>query len=459
MNLSGLLSIGNNGLNAASHGTQVASNNISNAATPGYTRRSPILVETPTGVKIGGTERVNDQFLEKRGLNANSGSGDADARVQTLSVLDSVFADGTGSVGEALDQFETSLADLSGTPNSSAVRSTVLARASDLAQAFHRTADALDGARQDANGRITEEVGQVNQKLDKIGDLTQQIVSIKATKQDAGDLEDQRDQLIRDVSGDMPVTAIYQDNGGVTLQLNGARTLVSVDGGVHHLIASPNATNGNVTISRETNGAVEDITSFFTSGMIGGTIAARDGALQTAQQQLDQMASDITTAYNTQHALGVGLDGNTGRNLFNTAATGAGAATAFDISADVAGHPEFLGAAQDANSLPGDNRNALALVAMRDQKIGLSGTATAQQSFTAMVGAAGAATNSAVNQQTAASATKSTVDALRESASGVSTDEEMINLMKFQRAYQASLKVIETADSMLSDLLNMNIGG
>ena len=95
---------------------------------------------------------------------------------------------------------------------------------------------------------------------------------------------------------------------------------------------------------------------------------------------------------------------------------------------------------------------------MRDQKIGLSGTATAQQSFTAMVGAAGAATNSAVNQQTAASATLSSVDALRESASGVSTDEEMINLMKFQRAYQASLKVIETADSMLSDLLNMNIG-
>ena len=95
---------------------------------------------------------------------------------------------------------------------------------------------------------------------------------------------------------------------------------------MHHLIASPNATNGNVTISRETNGQVEDITSFFTSGMIGGTISARDGALKTAQDQLDQMASDVTTAYNTQHALGVGLDGNTGRNLFNVAATGAGAA-------------------------------------------------------------------------------------------------------------------------------------
>lgn len=457
MNLSGVFSIGTNGLNAAQAGTQVASNNISNSATPGYTRRLANLVETPTGVKVGTPDRVNDQFLEKRGLNAQSSSGDADARVQTLSVLDSVFADGSGSVGDSLDQFESSLADLSSTPNSSAVRSTVLARASDLAQSFHRTADALDGARQDANGRITQAVTQDNQKLDKIGDLTQQIVQLKATQQDAGDLEDQRDQLIRDVSTDMPVTAIYQDNGGVTLQLNGARTLVSVDGGVHHLIASPNATNGNITISRETNGVVEDITSFFTSGTIGGTIAARDGALKNAQDQLDQMASDITTAYNTQHQLGVGLDGNTGRNLFNVAATGSGAAAAFDVSSDVAGHPEFLGAATDANSLPGDNRNALALVAMRDQNIGLGGTATAQQSFTAMVGAAGSATNSAQNQQTAASATLSSVNALRESASGVSTDEEMINLMKFQRAYQASLKVIETADSMLSDLLNMPV--
>jgi flagellar hook-associated protein 1 FlgK len=108
--------------------------------------------------------------------------------------------------------------------------------------------------------------------------------------------------------------------------------------------------------------------------------------------------------------------------------------------------------------LPGDNRNALALVAVRDKNIGLSGTATAQQTFTALVAAGGAALRSANDSSDHASSVLSQVEAMRDSMSGVSTDEEMVSLMKFQRAYQASLKVIETADSMLSDLLNLNIG-
>src|SRR5262249_11552433 len=106
MNLNSVLSIGTNGLNAATHGTQVASQNISNAATPGYTRREANFEQTELGVKANGTTRINDQFLEKRNLGAKGYSGEADARVKTLAVLDTVFADGQGGVGEALDAFD-----------------------------------------------------------------------------------------------------------------------------------------------------------------------------------------------------------------------------------------------------------------------------------------------------------------------------------------------------------------
>jgi flagellar hook-associated protein 1 FlgK len=458
MNLSSVLSIGTNGLNAASHGTQVASQNISNAATPGYTRRIANFEQTELGVKAAGSTRVNDQFLEARSLGARASSGDANARVQTLTVLDTVFSDGQGSVGEALDAFDSAMSDLSMTPNSDAVRQVVLGRADDLSKAFQRTSEALAGARSDANGRITVEVSKVNEQLDQIGQLGAQIVQAKNLQQEAPDLEDRRDELIRQVASSIPVTVIPDKSGAVTMMVSGSRTLVAADNTVHHLIATPDATSGAVRIQRVTNGQLEDITDFITSGSIGGTIAARDGALKTAQDSLDQMASDLTTAYNTQHALGVGMDGNTGRNLFTPSAQVAGAAAAFSLSSDVAGHPEFLGAAQDATTLPGDNRNALALVAIRDKTIGLSGTATAQQTFTSLVAAGGAALRSANDSADHASSVQAQVDALRDSMSGVSTDEEMVSLMKFQRAYQASLKVIETADSMLSDLLNMNIG-
>ena len=466
MNLNGILSIGANGLAGASHGTQVASQNISNAATPGYTRRvaelQPVPLSEGGGVRARGSVREQDAYLERRGLGARAHSGDADARVRTLAVLDTVFSEGQGTVGEALDAFDSALSDFAANTNSTAVRNVVLARADDLAQAFHRTSDSLSGARVDANARISDAVGTLNQKLDEIGQLNAQIVQAKSVHGEAGDLEDRRDQLIRDISEQVPVSVTPARTGAVNVMLagsGGSRLLVGEDSEVHHLIATPDATSGDVRIFRQTAGATEDITNLITTGSIGGTIAARDGALADARNALDQLASDITSAYNTQHAAGIGLDGGTSRNLFAVPAAVSGAAINFGVSSDVAGQPGFLAGAQDANSLPGDNRNALSLLGVRDQPLALGGTATAQQAFSSLVAAGGAASRSAQDNSSAASANLAQIDALRESASGVSTDEEMISLMKFQRAYQASLRVIETADSMMGDLLNMQFGG
>jgi flagellar hook-associated protein 1 FlgK len=463
MNLGNVLSIGSNGLNAASHGTQTASQNISNATVPGYTRRIANLTPNPLdeggGVRANGTSRMSDQFLEKRGLGARAYSGESEGRVKTLAALDTVFSDGVGTVGEALDAFDSALSDLTVTPNSAAVRQSVLSRAEDLAQAFHRSSDALATARSDANGRIVDEVSNINARLDEIGTLNAQIVQAKNIGQEPGDLQDKRDELIRGIATSLPVTVLPDDSGAVTVTLAGQRTLVGVDASVHHLIATTDATSGAVRIQRQTAGQIEDITNLFTSGSIGGTIAARDGALADAQRSLDALAFDLSTGYNTQHAAGYGLDGATARNFFNAPTVADGAARGFGVSADVAGQPNNIAAATDPLSLPSDNRNALALVSLRDQNLGSGGTATIQQSFSAMVAAGGAAQRSALDQADYANTSLTQIDALREAAGGVSTDEEMMSLMKFQRAYQASLRVIETADSMLSELLNMRIGG
>jgi flagellar hook-associated protein 1 FlgK len=132
-----------------------------------------------------------------------------------------------------------------------------------------------------------------------------------------------------------------------------------------------------------------------------------------------------------------------------------GAAASFAVSTDVAGQPDYLAGATDATNLPSDNRNALNLLHVRDQNGALGGTATMQKAFQSILANAGTATQSAKSQASQASASLSQIDGLRQSASGVNSDEEMISLMKFQRAYQASLRVIETADSMMDDLLNL----
>jgi len=333
----------------------------------------------------------------------------------------------------------------------------VLARADDLSKAFARAQEALTTARVDANSNITTEVEAVNKKLDRIGELNKQIVVGKNSKEDVGDLEDQRDELIRGVATSLPVQVIPDqgNNGAVAVALAGSRDLVSVDGQVHHLITAQDTTTGAVNIQRQTNGQIEDITSFFTTGSLGGTIMARDGALEDARNSLDQLAYDVSNAYNNVHNQGVGLDGATGRNLFTIPTTVTGAAKGFSVSSDVAGQPRNLAAATDATSLPGDNRGALALVALHDAKFANGGLATAQQAFSEMVSNAGNAARTAKDQSQYAEDTLTQVDALRQSVSGVNTDEEMMNIMKFQRAYQAAIRVVETADSMLSDLINM----
>jgi flagellar hook-associated protein 1 len=460
VNLSGILTAGANGLAAASHGTQVTSQNITNATTEGYTRRvaqfEPIPLDQGGGVRSRGSNRVQDAFLERRGLSARAGDGEASARTETLSVFDAVFNEQQGSLGGALDAFDSAISDFAANPNSRANRQAILSKAEDLSRAFNASSSALETARIDSNGRISDAVRQVNSRLDQIGELGTQIVAAHINGNEAGDLEDKRDQLIREVGEQIPVQVIPDKYGAITLQLAGQRTLVGPDASVHHLVAIPDSTSGDLRISRETAGQLEDITSMIRSGRIGGTIAARDGALATAQAQLDQLASDVATAYNTQHALGYGADGANGRNLFAAPPAGvAGSASQFAVSGDVAGQPDLIAGAQDPLNLPSDNRNAIALLHVRDQNIALGGTGTAQQAFSALVADAGTASQSAVHQASQASAVLAQIDNLRASTSGVSSDEEMVQLMKFQRAYQASLRVIETADSMLNDLLNL----
>ena len=133
----------------------------------------------------------------------------------------------------------------------------------------------------------------------------------------------------------------------------------------------------------------------------------------------------------------------------------AGAASTISLSSDVAGSPDRLAAAENAASLPSDNRNALRLLDVREQKLTNGGVDTAQSAFSSIVAGAGSALRSAMDRQVQTDATVSQMDALRESVSGVSTDDEMISLMRYQRAYQASLRVIETADQMMQELLNL----
>lgn len=460
MSLFSILGVGASGLRAATVGVNVTSQNATNAATVGYSRRE--LVQDPlpgppiggNGVATRGPVRTVDRFIERRLLGATAAHAEADARLSALGPLDDAFREDAG-LGSALDAFQTAIQQLSANPSDGPTRSTVLASAGALAEAFQRTSASISGARSDADARIADQVGQANGLLQQIDSLQQQMKKSELGGVEASDLRDQRDQRIRELAKIVPISVVDGARGAVNVLLEGGLGLVSADGGAATIATAPNATTGVLDVTVSSAGAPAIVTGRIRGGTVGGLLAARDRVLPGAATALDQLAYDVATAYSAAHAAGVGLDGGTGRALFSTSATPTGAATSFAVSIDVAGHPERIAAANDPTLVSGDNRNALALAGLSGTNIASSGTRTAGDSLSDLIASSGESVQAAQRDGEVLGAAESQASALRASVSGVSSDDEMVALTQYQRAYEASTKIIQVADQMLQDLIAM----
>lgn len=456
MSLRAVLNLGVQGMLAANSGAALTSNNVTNMTTEGYTRRTQQQSSQAgyEGVTVGGFNRYADRFTDRRLVNAHSSLEEATARAEALAVLDEALSEESGLLGDAIDEFENAIAALSADPSDPTARQEILNRAEDLASRMNATAGSLSQARTDINERIIGEVGELNATLEEISDLSREILRLENAGQDAGDLRDSRDVLVRDVADKVPVKVIEKEDS-YQLMMGGSVQLTNTDSGFHPLQTSFDVTSGDVLITRNMSGIDQDVGHLITSGELGGLLAARDGALTDAQNDLDQLAVDIATAYNTVHTAGFGADGATGRNLFEPLLTTTDAAANFALSADVAGNTDAIAAGLDPTLLPGDNRNALALQALASSNIAGGSSQTASEALGSIQGAAGSAIRSAMGDMEVASDLKDQVQALRDSVSGVNADEEMLALMQYQRAFQASVLIVQKAEEMLNQMVNL----
>jgi flagellar hook-associated protein 1 FlgK len=170
-----------------------------------------------------------------------------------------------------------------------------------------------------------------------------------------------------------------------------------------------------------------------------------------AERQVDQLAFDLGNALNTVHQGGFALDGSGGRDLFNVSGTVEGAARGLRINSVISGDPSLFAASGSATSGPGDSVNLQLLIGTETQA--LSGGLTVTSTIATLTTAYGAATERATAINEGDQALLSHLSAIRASASGVSIDEELVNMQKSQRAYDAIAKVIKTADEMLGTLM------
>jgi flagellar hook-associated protein 1 FlgK len=450
-----ILDVARDGMTASSSALDVTGQNVSNASTPGYTRRVAQLETVPSNgafgsVRVAGIGRTFDRFAEGRFTVEGGKHGAASARSAALGDAEAILApSGSPGISDRLSAFYASMSKLGQNPVDPSTRASALGAAQDLAGSVSATATALADSRAGLYTKAQALAGDINTRLTHIADLNHQIAAAHAAGETPADLMDQRDTLVREVGERVGAQALDQPSGAVTV-LSSGTALVDGDNAASIVVGTD--ANGALTVSLvHPGGATDDITANVTTGELGGIREARDVDLAKAQQQLDQFAFDFAGSVNAVHTTGYGLDGQTGRPLFTPPTGVAGAARALTVAAVVLQNPNAIATASSAADIPGGNDIAVAIAQLSEQPLG--GAPTPSQAIASVAATLGSAKQGSDAELALREGTMAQAQSLRENASGVSLDEEMVNLTKFQRAFEASTKVLATVNELLDSLV------
>lgn len=458
MGLTDILSNARDALTAQSYALGVTGQNIANVNTPGYVRRSAILQVQPLGsngtITVKGISRFADVYTDQRHYTALGLSSAASENNRLLGYLEAQFDVTTGvDVGTAMSELFSSFSALSADPSNPAVRAQVLGKAQNFTTMLNNAADQVSSYR----GQLIQEgnatAGQINSLTKQLSAVTVKISNSEAAGVDASDLKDERDRMLLDLSELIDVRTFTNGKGELVIQ--GAGTTL-VEGDSYRTVELGLDSNGlfqAFTVSG--TGIRSDVTQFLSGGKLAAIRETYDVHSTSVLNGLNQLAYDVATSINGQHAQGYDLDGNTGLQFFDVSPTADGAARSLKLHADVAGQPQRIAASATATGLPGDANNAIALSQLAHANIAGGGTRTAAQAYGEVVADIGKRRQNAEMDAQVREAVAAQTLAMKESASGVNLDEEMVALAKYQRAYQAASRVFMTADSMLEELLNM----
>ena len=229
------LLISTQALETAQGAITATSNNIANANTPGYTREVPQFTESPLsqtgstviggGVSLTGLQSVRDELLNLQIQNQTSLQSSADTQSSLLQQIQTNFTTTGGDITSALSAFSSSLAELSANPSSSAVQQGVISSGQNLARAFNTTANGLTSAQSDADTQVTQTVAQINSLTAQIAQLNGQVAQLTAAGKDGGTAEDQRDELVSQLSK-LTGVSVMQTSDGETITTGNGTPLV-----------------------------------------------------------------------------------------------------------------------------------------------------------------------------------------------------------------------------------------
>jgi flagellar hook-associated protein 1 FlgK len=327
-----LYNIGITGLNAAQAGLITTGHNISNAATPGFTRQQVVLgTNDPQltgsgflgqGARIETVRRIYSQFLTAQVMEAKTQSAEYGAYADQIAALDNLLADPEAGLSPAMSDFFDALQSVSASPTSLASRQSAISAAQSMTARFNALDTRLEQIRTGLNGEISGSVELINQLVTQVAQYNEQIAVAESTTGPtrlANDMLDARERLITELNELVRVTQLQQSDGSINLFIGNGQPLV-VGGSSFTLAASTSLEDASrIEVSYTAPGGAvlrlqEDTIN---GGKLGGLLAFRRETLDGAQNALGRIAIGMAEQFNAQHALGQDLNGALGTNVFN----------------------------------------------------------------------------------------------------------------------------------------------
>lgn len=435
------------GLRAAQTGIDLTSHNVANAATPGYTRQRVDLVPrlpriSPegligTGVDVADISRLRDAFLDARIRAGSSVLGGLSIRSDFLARAEAVLGEPEQGITAELTELWNAFEDLALNPPDPAARMLVLDRLDSLSGRISGVAQDWAGLGATATRALQALVDEANQILFDVGEINQAILEASALGGTPNDLMDRRDAMVDRLSQLIGATASDQGDGTFRVSLNG---MALVSGNlVRPLALDP----GNLQLLHPSGVAVT------AGGEAAGYQKFVLGDLPAHQAKLDQLAVDLTGVVNAVHAGGYWSSTDQGGDLLTFDPT----SPALTLRRAISDPAQLATASSPGPPFPiWDGTLAQQLADARTQVVGPSGTiGDALRVLITGLGQEVASTRASAETQTGLMAS---ADRARRSAHEVSIDEELVNLMAFQRMYEAAARVITTVDEALDVLIN-----
>jgi flagellar hook-associated protein 1 len=451
------------GVLAHQHSLDVTGHNIANLSTEGYTRQraehvtapawsnsSAISAVTPgqmgTGVEILRIERLRDQFIDASVRQQFGRQGSAQAMVEQLAQVEAAFQEpGDSGLKALFNDFWSSMDAVASNPQSISARQAFAEAANALANGFNQVSTDLQAVATQSDLRLDQTVIEVNAISQRIAQLNAEIRTAVERSHQPNDLLDERDRLMDDLSKLINYTWTESATTGEV-------TITAFSGGSALAIVDPAVAGGFTGIIRA------DLDNAYVAGdLTSGRAFADQDLLNTTIPgfiaQLDQLVADFTAGVNAQHVLGFDLAGNVGTPLF----AGATAAT-IAFNAAILANPALVAAASSWVGIGGEPGNGQNLRTMLDTIRNAPQAALGGQSwenfYTSTITAVGSRTRSAQRDMANADILVNMGLARRDQVSGVSLDEEMSNMLRFQHAYNASARVMTTMDEALDTIIN-----